>query len=307
MKVLHLDSGRSMRGGQWQALYLHEGLLRDGFDSLLLAPRGSPLALETARRGLPCAPLRLWRARASVDLVHAHDARSHTLAALLAKAPVIVARRVAFPVGAGALSRWKYAAASHYIAVSRCVRERLEGAGIRADRISVVHDGVPLLEPSPLQPGRIVAAWSDDPGKGGALLRAAASLAGVEIQFSRNLARDLPGAALFLYATDQEGLGSAALLAMSAAVAVVASRVGGLPEVVEDGRTGLLAGNTPESFASAIAALLGEPCRAAEMGALGRRAVAERFNVLNMVRQTAATYERILSCSKRSRHFWPGS
>src|SRR5258707_1216778 len=49
MKVLHADSGREMRGGQWQVLSLHQGL---GAGSLLLCRAGGPLMQECRRRGL---------------------------------------------------------------------------------------------------------------------------------------------------------------------------------------------------------------------------------------------------------------
>ena len=73
MKILHLDSGREMRGGQWQVLRLHRGLLAAGYDSLLQARPRSPLA-ETARReGLPVSASGStpWN---GFDIVHAHDA-----------------------------------------------------------------------------------------------------------------------------------------------------------------------------------------------------------------------------------------
>ena len=43
MRILHLDAGREMRGGQWQVLRLIEGLAGAGHENLLLARRGSPL------------------------------------------------------------------------------------------------------------------------------------------------------------------------------------------------------------------------------------------------------------------------
>ncbi|MGC8794925.1 MAG: hypothetical protein ACP5U2_16210, partial [Bryobacteraceae bacterium] len=57
MRIVHVDTGRQMRGGQWQVLFLHEGLLRAGHESLLLAPAGSPLLDETRARGLPARSL----------------------------------------------------------------------------------------------------------------------------------------------------------------------------------------------------------------------------------------------------------
>src|SRR5580698_418904 len=133
MRVLHLDSGRGMRGGQWQVLSLHRGLVDDGYDSVLLAPEGSPLLEAAGRADLPCdvlRPLRLGLLSRQFDLVHAHDARSHTLAALFSRVPFVVSRRVAFPVRRSAASRWKYRRASLFLAVSQHVAAQLRNAGI---------------------------------------------------------------------------------------------------------------------------------------------------------------------------------
>lgn len=59
---------------------------------------------------------------------------------------------------------------------------------------------------------------------------------------------------------------------------VIATRVGGIPELIEDGVTGLLVPATDEpALAAAIAALLGDPARAAQLGTAARIRVAERF------------------------------
>jgi len=76
MKVLHADSGREMRGGQWQVISLHEGL---GAGSLLLCRAGSPLMQECRRRGLAVEALTissLASCSRNVDVTHAHDARA---------------------------------------------------------------------------------------------------------------------------------------------------------------------------------------------------------------------------------------
>lgn len=300
MRVLQLDSGREMRGGQFQVLLLLRGLRSEGVAAPLLARRGSPLAAEAARQGWqvePLTPARLLANLRRSDLVHAHDARSHTLAALLPGPPLVVSRRVAFPVGTGWASRWKYARAAHYIAVSRHVAERLGEAGVPAEKISVVHDGVQAPPPAARRAGGpVVSLATGDAMKGGALAREAAALAGVEVLFSDDLARDLPSAAVFLYLTHAEGLGSAALLAMAHGVPVIASRVGGLAEVIEDGRTGLLAPNSPADIAAALRRLVDDRDLAARLGDAGRERVASLFTAENMVRQTIAVYRKVLGC-----------
>lgn len=76
-----------------------------------------------------------------------------------------------------------------------------------------------------------------------------------------------------------EGFGMVALEAMERGRPVVASAVGGLPEIVDDGRTGLLVPpGDPDAIAAALDALVADPARAAAMGAAGRRRALESFS-----------------------------
>ena len=301
MRILHLDTGKQMRGGQWQALRLMEGLRAHGVECVLLARAGSPLGEAARQAGFQVAPAGFARAAALArrcDLVHAHDARAHTLAALAGRAPLVVSRRVAFGAAGGFASRWKYGRPARFVAVSEFVKSTLVARGVPAGKIAVVYDGVPLLdaaEPAAGRPRVLAPDTSDDPQKGLALARQAAQLAGAELQLSSSLQRDLPGAALFLYITYSEGLGSGALLAMSAGVPVVASRVGGLPEIIRHGHNGLLVENQAEAIAAAIRELLDDASLARRFGLAGRHTVMERFTVEHMVRGALEVYRQVLS------------
>ncbi len=286
-----------MRGGQYQVLRLAAGLAGKGFEQVVLAPAGSPLLCAAVGQGLDARPLSVAAAASLArrsDLVHAHDARAHTLGALVSLAPLVVSRRVAFPVRTSVASRWKYARARHYIAVSEFVRSRLVEAGIPGERVSVVYDGVDAAEPS-RPAGVVLAVDTSDPKKGTALVAEAARMAGVSVLFTRDLARDLARASLFVYVTFEEGLGSAALMAMAAGVPVVASRVGGLPEAVDDGETGLLVENAPAAIAAAMRRVLDDPALAGRMGARGREQAREKFSTSRMVEGTISVYRRVLS------------
>ncbi len=291
MLTLHLDLGREMRGGQWQVLALVRALSKE---AVLLARRGSPLLERALAEGINAEPfslvsLRRWQTRA--DLVHAHDAKSHLWTALLNSPKAVVSRRVAFPVKTSAASRWKYAQPNAYIAVSEFVKRQLLAAGIPAESIFVVYDGVQML-PLASHGDAILALDTTDPMKGTALLLEASALGGFAVELSTDLPRDLPRARLFVYLTHSEGLGSAALLAMAAGVPVVASRAGGLPEIVENGETGVLTENTPEAVAAAVRAALADRER---LGSNARRRIEERFTVERMVSDTRAVYKRLLS------------
>jgi hypothetical protein len=286
MRILHLDAGREMRGGQWQALRLIEGLAAAGWESTLLARPESGLFAAVRKLGLRVEPIGLGRALSCLrhhDLIHAHDARSHSLGLFLRGKPLVVSRRVSFPVG----SRWKYGRATRYLAVSEFVKGVLMRGGVPEPRISVVYDGVPLLEPAH---GNDVLLLH----KGVHFARDVAERAGVTIKLTTDLASDLRHAAMLIYISDSEGLGSGALLAMSAAVPVIASRVGGLPEVIHHGENGVLVDNDPAAFAAAVREWIANSERRQQIGAAARHSIMDRFTVDRMVRRTMETYRQVI-------------
>jgi glycosyltransferase involved in cell wall biosynthesis len=92
-----------------------------------------------------------------------------------------------------------------------------------------------------------------------------------------------------------EGLSNVVLETMAAGVPVVATSVGGTPEMVEEGVTGMLvAPRDSVALAEAIGAMLADPARAAAIGRAGREQVARRYSLEAMVRGTEALYERLL-------------
>ena len=292
MRILHLDAGKELRGGQHQVLRLIAGLAAAGVESTLLARADAPLYEEARKAGWCVEPIGFTRAvmlSRRNDLIHAHDSHSHNLGAVVRGKPLVVARRVSFPIG----SKWKYSTATHYIAVSEFVKSVLMEGGVREDKISVVYDGVPVLDVA--TPSRIIAPGNvHDPQKGAGLAMEAAKLAGVTLHFSADLENDLRHASLLVYVTYSEGLGSGALLAMSAAVPVIASNVGGLAEIIQPDQNGVLVENRPEEIAAAIRRLLDNPEMARTIGRTGRQTVIDKFTVDQMVRRTIEVYRQVL-------------
>ena len=92
-----------------------------------------------------------------------------------------------------------------------------------------------------------------------------------------------------------EGLSNVILEAMAASVPVVATRVGGNPELVEDGRTGFLVPvENAGEIAEAICRLLDEPEMAHAFGQRARRRVADEFAIDRMLGKTETLYLRLL-------------
>ena len=124
----------------------------------------------------------------------------------------------------------------------------------------------------------------------------------------RDLIQLLTHATVFCCPSIYEPLGIVNLEAMACETAVVAAATGGIPEVVADGRTGILVPVGPRDaatgepkdparfgsgLAEAINELMADPNRAREMGRAGRREAINRFSWAAVAQQTLAVYERV--------------
>jgi glycosyltransferase involved in cell wall biosynthesis len=113
--------------------------------------------------------------------------------------------------------------------------------------------------------------------------------------FREDLPELLPCLDLLVHPAFMEGLGVALLEAGAAGLPVVGTRAGGIPEVVVDGRTGLLVPpGDAGALADALIQLLGDPERCAGMGREARRFVLEERSVAAMVQGNRAVYTEVL-------------
>jgi glycosyltransferase involved in cell wall biosynthesis len=276
------------------------------------------------------ALLRTWNA----DLVHAHDARAHAiaLAALIGRRelPLVVTRRVPFvPRG-----RVKYGRrVSRFIAISGAVRDALVAGSVDPARIDLVYSGVPRPVVTRPRDWRLECRWPRDSvicgivgamtaEKGvetlahiGAALpervrdrirlvllggQAAGSqpvggMAAFRAGFVDEIHAAMAGLDILLHPSSAEGLGTAVIDAMSLGVPPIAFRVGGLPELIDDGQTGLLiAPGDLAGFAAATERLVCDVALRATLASNGPERAAE-FSVDRMVRGTQAVYETVLS------------
>lgn len=111
-----------------------------------------------------------------------------------------------------------------------------------------------------------------------------------------SVAELLACADLMLLPSASESFGLAALEAMASGTPVVATRVGGVPEVVEEGVTGFLAEpGAVEEMAEQAVALLRDPDRWSRMSRDAREAAVERFGAARVVPRYESFYERILA------------
>ncbi len=160
-----------------------------------------------------------------------------------------------------------------------------------------------LIEAFARLPGDLNRAqlWIAGAGPEEARLREQARLLGQgdRIHFL-GMRRDVPALMhefdLFVLPSLWEGLPNVVLEAMAARRGVVATAVHGTPELVAEGKTGLLVPpRDPGALAAAIAKLLSDPAARASFGEAGRKRVAKEFGMDRMVRETQDVYRRVLA------------
>jgi glycosyltransferase involved in cell wall biosynthesis len=360
MFSLHVDTARTWRGGQNQALLTVTGLRALGHRAELVAHPDGVLRRRAAEGGgvIPLAPrtemdlTAAWRLARVLrdlrpDIVHAHDPHAVAMAALARSiggpdpAPLLVAsRRVDFRIRQNAFSRWKYRQVDVFICASECIRQMLLADGVEPERAVTVHEGVDIDHIDAAPPADVRAAfWLPHgaplvgnvaalvPHKGQRYLVEAAALVVRRMPDARFLIvgdgelratleqavrREqlekhviftgfrpdvlslIKGFDLFVMSSVTEGLGTSLLDAMAASRPVVATRTGGIPEVVVDGETGLLVPpRDAHALAEAIIRLLGDESLRAAFGRAGRQRVERRFSADRMVAATLAVYESL--------------
>lgn len=112
--------------------------------------------------------------------------------------------------------------------------------------------------------------------------------------FRKDLQQLLPHLDMVVHPALMEGLGVALLEACAAGVPVVASRVGGIPEIVFDGRNGrLVEAGHKSSLTEAVIDLLSDPAKSQMMGSLGKEIVMSRFSIEAMVAGYLDIYRRL--------------
>lgn len=361
--VVHVSTPRSWRGGEQQVVHLAERLRALQVPQLVVCAPGSAMERVCRERGLPHVALRRHVAidplfaralarcvgRAGAALVHAHDPHAHTAAVLAAslfgmRAPLVVHRRVAFAVGRGPFSRWKYdhAGVRRIVCVSRAAAEVLRPALADPSRLRVIHSATDAGRLAAARPdgrlrrehripagspmvgyvaaltaekdhltfletaARVLAAGHDarfvaigdgplrdelasrvrQAGLGGRVV-----LAG----FRSDIEAVLPELDLLLFTSRQEGLGSSVLEAFACRVPVVATAVGGVPEIVVDGETGLLAPiGDAAALAERVSRVLGDEALRTRLVAGGLRRL-EDFGVERMAARTLEVYREVVA------------
>ncbi len=160
MKILLVDLETEWRGGQNQALLLLKGLRARGHAVSLVAPAGSPLQQRASAAGIAVLAVNasFLRVHAAIllkrltqeqgyDIVHVNEPHALTAAWLARahrRAPLVVSRRVGYPIGRNYFARLRYDAAARIIAISKWSAERVARSGIPESKIAIVCEGIEI-------------------------------------------------------------------------------------------------------------------------------------------------------------------
>jgi glycosyltransferase involved in cell wall biosynthesis len=355
LKILHIDPERHWGGGEAQVLGLLSYLAERGHrNDLLTHPDGRlfqqsqglsvrtiPLVVRNDLDLRPVPRLRRLIRDENYDIIHFHTKRAHALSFWLShgapRPKYVVTRRMDYPEANNWYTRCLYnRKVEGVVAISRKIFELLVQAGVEAEKIRLIHDGI---DPRPFESASntrdmhtecvvvgMAAVFEERKGHR-FLLEAAQRLKAQGCRLQYRLAGDgslrpsmektatrlglkddvqflgfvsdiptfLSQVDIFVLPSLFEGLGVSVLEAMAAGKAVIASRVGGLPELVIDSVTGLLvAPRDVEGLVNAISTLAGDKSLIRAMGDKGRERLKEKFTMEQTARQVEDYYYSLL-------------
>lgn len=361
IRVLHIDSEKTWRGGQQQAIYLHEGLTRRGISSLFVYNPGSALNNYCRTNSLPGITIRM---RNEVDVIAAgkianlckvkdinivqcHSAHSLSIGLLVkylySKIRLIGVRRVDFHIAKNKLSKIKYN--SKRIDRIVCISEKIKSVmledGVDSDKLVTIRSGIDihkfdsvtssnsLRDELGINKDKIVvgtvAAFTGHKDYYN-LVKAAEEVvnSNSEVVFIavgdgnlfdsiKKLVEDkglknvfiLPGYRkdigsflkmfdIFVLASKKEGLGTSILDAQAMGLPVVATRTGGIPEIVEHEKNGFLVEpKNSKMLAEAILELVNNEELRDRYGSRSMESV-RKFDIDSTVNANIKLYKEIL-------------
>ena len=362
MRVVHVSTPMVWRGGEQQILNLALSLDEMGVEQLVVCPIGSAIEARCAEEGVPFQSVRqrgflgvrlAWSIKRVVeafgaDIVHLHDAHAHSAGIVASDfwgmtCPMVLSRRVDFPIKNSKLSHYKY---NHrhirrIVCVSNAIADIVAQSVRTCDKIVVVHDGINVERfKAAKNSGKLhqeyaigadvrivgnISALADHKDHD-TFLRTAGAVGkqrqdvvffiigegdqrsaierriqelGLEkyvflTGFRNDIPEILPEFDVFLFTSKTEGLGSSLFDAMACGVPIVATRAGGIPEIVHDNVNGLLAEvGDDKSLADKVIHVLSDDALGNTLRRSGRKQLT-RFSSSLTARNTLEQYRSVL-------------
>jgi glycosyltransferase involved in cell wall biosynthesis len=362
MRVLHISSPKTWRGGEQQLMYLVEELNKVGVWQMVMCPFNSSVHKYCLKnhinhvtyfKGFSANPMVAFRVshickREKLDLIHVHDSHAHNFAVLSTvlsnnNLPIVVSRRVDFPIQGGPMSMFKYnhSRISKILCVSAAIRDIMLPSIVDKSKLEVVYSGVDLEkfenreEPPSLREelgisedtllvGNVAAlaphkdyptfvrtakriidsgakvrflAIGDGPSR--KLVEQCIAELGMEehvllLGFRKDIIDILPQLDVFLITSETEGLGTSILDAQVAGVPVLATKAGGIVEIVQHDQNGLSADVADdEALARELMRYINDPALRKSMADAAKKSVI-KFSKSETAKRTKEVYESIL-------------
>lgn len=309
IKLLHISSALTWRGGEQQIAYLLEELQKYEVEQHVFCVEKTPLAVWCEKNKISYFAYKKKSSISTkvaekiaafcyikkIDLIHVHDSHSHTYAFMSVvlnwnKADIVISRRVDFPIRRSFFSSWKYNHSSikKIICVSEGVKSVLFPAIKDKGMLNVIYDGIDIerfvFEQSNIlhrefnipKEKKIIANIAaianhkdyftfvntaknliskgldvvffiigDDDGEEAIIKKYVhqqnLSSHIIFTGFRTDIPQILPEVDVLLFTSKEEGLGTTILDAFACKVPVVATAAGGIPEIITNEKTGLLA------------------------------------------------------------------
>jgi len=362
IRVLHIDTELTWRGGQQQVFYLHKGLVETKIFSLLICNPNSEIQKRSQEIKLPVNLVRMFGEidilaafkisrickKEKINIIQAHSAHALSIGLIAKyfyrKVKLVGVRRVDFHIKKNPLSGFKYKSnlVDKIVCVSDAVGNILKLDGLKEQKLCTIHDGIDVnkfknIQPSlklkeslKISPNNIVigtiAAFvghKDYPN----LISAAKIVIGkfkdvtfialgdgqlkqemellvdklkikkefIFAGFQKDIGEYLKIFDIFVLSSKLEGLGTSILDAQSVGLPVIATRTGGIPEVLNDHVDGILVekGNS-EKLSAAIVSLIQDQEKRKNLGYEAMRSV-KKFSIENNVDKNIDLYKELLS------------
>ncbi|MAY82666.1 MAG: glycosyl transferase [Flavobacteriales bacterium] len=360
LRILHISTAKSWRGGEQQLAYLLEELQTE-CQNFVFCSEGSEMQAHCEKKAYPhlaakkrfsvdpafAMAIKKYCDEQNIQLIHTHDSHAHSLAIIAATlfgntVPIVVSRRVDFPIQKSLFSQYKYnhSLVKKILCVSKEIM-RITALGIKElDKLQTVYSGVDLNKFS-ADSGKLrreldipketfligntsaIADHKDyftfidtaekslkeDPsllfliiGKGpmeneiASYLRLKSLGDSVRmIGFRNDIPEILAELDLFMITSKTEGLGTSIIDAFAAGVPVLATEAGGIPELVENEKTGLLCDvGDSNSLSESLARLKNDAQLRQKLIAEAAEKV-KKFSKAQTAQDTLAVYRELLS------------
>ena len=305
IRVLHIDTAKTWRGGQNQVFLLQKGLEQSNIFSLIICQPNSELQKRCRREKLHFIPITMKgeldvlaaykivrvAKKLKINILHSHTAHALSLGLIVKllhpKILLIFTKRVAFPIKKNLFSVVKYRnrLINQILCISDYIKDSLHSDGVSLPRLRTIPSSIRLQTDKsvdlqlrkilqlPENSFIVITAAALETGKGyETIIKAAKILKNTHtdvffvclgkgkhktelkrmiadlylttrvffLGFKPNVRTYLRASDVFILVSKEEGFGGSILEAYAEGLPVIASKTGGLPELVKDGKTGII-------------------------------------------------------------------